>query len=149
MVAAGADGVRLRLPPDAWALTKVKTPADRRFLAVHATGAEHSLLAIWDDNWQMVCWYVNLESDLARTHNGVEYEDRFLDIVAEPDLSSWRWKDEDELEEAMGRGLVTTAQADAFRAEGERAIEWLLARRPPYDRPWDEWRPPEEWRLPR
>lgn len=149
MVAAASDGVRLRLPPDEWTLSKVRTPADRRFLAVHPTGAEHSLLAIWDDDWQMICWYINLESDLARTHNGVEYEDRFLDIVAEPDLSSWCWKDEDELEEAMGRGLVTTTQADAFRAEGERAIEWLLARQPPYDRPWDEWRPPEEWRLSR
>lgn len=147
MVAMGSDGVRLRIPPDEWVLSKVKTPADRRFLAIHPTGAEHSLLAIWDDAWRMICWYINLESDLGRHDYGVEYQDRFLDVIAEPDLSSWRWKDEDELEEAMKLGLVNPAQAASFRAEGERAIEWLLARRAPYDRPWQDWWPPADWNL--
>jgi hypothetical protein len=53
---------------------------------------------------------------------------------------SW-WKDEDEPAEAVEIGLITAEQAAEFRAEGERALEWLLSRRPPYDRDWLSWRP--------
>lgn len=146
LVAVGPDGARLRIPPPDWQLVEVTTPADRRFLAVHPPGADHSVLAIWDDDWRLLEWYVNLESDIVRTDAGFEYTDHFLDVIVEPDMSAWLWKDEDELAEAVGRGLVSPADVAAFRAEGERALEWLLARRPPYDEPWDAWRPPDSWR---
>jgi hypothetical protein len=41
--------------------------------------------------------------------------------------------------------MFTADEAAEFRAEGERAIEWLLERHPPYDRDWQSWRPPVEW----
>ena len=56
-------------------------------------------------------------------------------------MASWRWKDEDELEEALAAGLVTADDAEAFREEGERALEQLLRREVPYDEPWEDWRP--------
>lgn len=138
-------GERLRLPPQDWQLRAAATPTDRHFLAVHPPAAEHSLLLIWNDRFELLHWYINLESDLARTETGFEYEDRFLDIVVSPDLKTWQWKDEDELAEAVERGLVTPAQAAAFRSEGELALDRLLHRRPPYDRPWETWRPPPGW----
>jgi len=142
-IAAGPDGVRLRLPPTAWELRQARIP-DRHFLAIHPPGAQHSLLAIWDEQWRLLHWYINLESDLVRTGAGFEYVDHFLDVVVEPDMASWRWKDEDELKEAVAAGLVTTEEAEAFRAEGERALERLLRRAAPYDEPWEDWRPPGE-----
>lgn len=145
-VAAGGDRTRLRLPPPQWELAPVTTPADRHFLAVHSPGADHSVLVIWAADWRLLEWYINLETDVARTESGFEYTDHFLDVIVEPDMSSWRWKDEDELAEAVERGLVTGDEAAAFREEGERAVEWLLARRAPYDEPWEGWRPPESWR---
>ncbi|MEX1195810.1 MAG: DUF402 domain-containing protein [Dehalococcoidia bacterium] len=144
-IAVGPDGTRLRLPPDEWPTAESAIPANRRFLGLHPPGAEHSVLVIWDDGWQLVCWYINMESDLERTDHGIQYVDHFLDVVVYPTMASWRWKDEDELAEAVERRLITANQAGTIRAEGERALEWLLARRPPYDRPWDEWRPPTEW----
>ena len=142
LVATGPEGgERLRLPPPEWVLTESAVPADRHFLAVHPTGAHHSVLGIWNAGWEMLMWYINLESDLVRTETGFEYEDHFLDVIVRPDMSSWHWKDEDELEEALERHLVTALQASEFRAEGERAVERLLARKPPYDARWEDWRP--------
>jgi hypothetical protein len=146
IAAAEGDDTRLRLPPTDWRMIESATPADRRILAVHPLGAQHSVLAIWDEHWTMLDWYINLESDLGRTEAGFEYTDHFLDVIVGLDLTTWHWKDEDELAEALERGLVTAEQCAAFRAEGERALEWLIARRPPYDEPWEDWRPPESWR---
>ncbi len=73
--------------------------------------------------------------------------DQLLDVVIEPDLS-WRWKDEDELIEAVAFGLLSTCQGEAICAEGERAIERLEARKPPFCDGWEEWQPEPGWKLP-
>ena len=146
LVAVDATGVQMRMPVSDWRLE----PTNRftlGILALHVPGSQHSLLVIFDPPPQFGRWYINLESDLARTERGFEYEEHVLDIVVEADMSTWRWKDEDELEEALELGLFTPEQAAEFRAEGERALEWLLSRRPPYDRDWLSWRPPIEWGI--
>ena len=143
--AVGPDGERLRLPPPEWSMADASIPTDRRILSLHPPGADHSVLLIWDESWRLLYWYINLEEDRRRNARGFDYEEHVLDIVVQPDMASWRWKDEDELAEAVERGLFTIEQASAFREEGERALEWLLARRPPYDRPWEDWRPPPDW----
>lgn len=74
--------------------------------------------------------------------------DHVLDVVIEPDLS-WRWKDEEELAEAVGLGLVTPRAADAIRAEGERVIAQLEARRSPFCDGWEHWRPNPAWPIPK
>jgi hypothetical protein len=139
LIAAGPDGERLRLPPAEWEMREAQIPADRGFLAVHPEGAAHSTILIRDGGFDLLCWYINLESPLRRTANGFEYEDHFLDVVVNADMSGWHWKDEDELVEALERHLVTQADVEAFYAEGERAVRRLLAREPPYDAPWEEW----------
>jgi hypothetical protein len=148
LVAGAPEGTgeRLRLPPPDWALRPAVT-MDKPLLALHVPGTAHSVLLIWHPDWRLHSWYINLESGLERTRAGFDYIDHFLDVVVEPDMSAWRWKDEDELAEALERGLVSRAQAEAFRAEGERAVAHLLARRPPYDERWEEWRPEEGWQA--
>jgi hypothetical protein len=143
-IAAGANGVRLRIPPPSWQLRQASIP-DRHFLAVHPPGAGHTLIVIWDERWRLLEWYINLESDLCRTNGGFEYVDHFLDVVVAPDMTSWRWKDEDELEEAIADGLVTATEARSFPAEGERALAMLLRRAAPYDEAWERWRPSADW----
>ncbi|MCI0839454.1 MAG: DUF402 domain-containing protein [Chloroflexi bacterium] len=144
-VAAGPDGKRLRLPPPKWSMADASIPSDRRILGLHPPGSDHSVHVVWDESWRLLYWYINLEQDRLRNTRGFDYEEYVLDLVVQPDMESWRWKDEDELAEAVERGLFTPEQAASFRAEGERAVEWLLARRPPYDRPWEDWRPPSDW----
>lgn len=144
MIAVDADGNHLRMPTKEWTLRRSTAPA-LEILALHVPGAEHSLLAIFDPPPRFTPWYINLESDLVRTERGFEYEEHVLDVLVERDLSTWRWKDEDELEEAVALGMFTPRQAEAFRHEGLHALNWLLTRQPPYDRDWLSWRPPPEW----
>lgn len=144
-VAAGPDGKRLRLPPPEWSMADAAIPSDRRILGLHPPGSDHSVRVVWDHSWRLLYWYINPEQDRQRNPRGFDFEEHVLDLVVEPDMKSWRWKDEDELAEAVKRGLFTPEQAATFREEGKRALEWLLARRPPYDRPWEDWRPPPDW----
>ena len=60
-------------------------------------------------------------------------------------MSSWRWKDEDEFEEAQAKGIYSRKQALEIRIEGERALERLLLRKPPFDERWEDWRPDPAW----
>ena len=140
------DGRPLRLPLEPWVLRDDSLPEDALRLVV--PGDAHSVLLLWRERWQLMCWYINLEEPFRRTPIGFDYMDQTLDIVVEPDMSSWRWKDEDELEEAIAKGIYSPEQARATRAEGERALRRLLAREPPYDERWEDWRPDPSWATP-
>ena len=140
-------GVRLRIPEDEWALREDVWTLE--VLRIVTPGARHSVLLLWSAGFEeFLLWYVNLEDPLVRTDVGFDYKDRLLDIEIAPDLSGWKWKDEDELEEAVARGIVTSQQAGEIRAEGERVIAALDARRPPFNEPWDRWRPDPDWPTP-
>ena len=55
----------------------------------------YSVLFFWNADGSQRCWYINLEDPLQRTEYGFDYTDMLLDIIATPDLTSWRWDDED------------------------------------------------------
>jgi predicted RNA-binding protein associated with RNAse of E/G family len=73
--------------------------------------------------------------------------DQELDITISPSLT-WRWKDEDKFEERVEHGLLSRAEAEAVRREGEAVIADLEARRRPFDEPWPVWRPDPSWPIP-
>ncbi len=54
--------------------------------------------------------------------------DAVLDIVVAPD-GTWRWKDEEELEEWLARGRFTAAEVEAIRADGRKVAADLDAGR--------------------
>ena len=109
----------------------------------------HSVLLLWTAGFrELLLWYVNLEDRLVRTPIGFDYLDQLLDIEIAADLSEWRWKDENEFQEAIASGLLTPEEADVIRTEGEGVIAALDAGRSPFDEPWDRWRPARSWRLP-
>jgi hypothetical protein len=110
--------------------------------------AAHSFWAHWDEEWRFGGWYVNLQEPLRRSRFGFDTADNVLDVVVEPDLSGWRWKDEDELADAVEIGRFTPEEAEELRREGERAIATLEARSWPFDRDWTEWRPDPAWPQP-
>lgn len=93
-------------------------------------------------------WYVNLEQPISRTPGIITISDRYLDIVIEPDRKSWRWKDEDELLEAVRVGIHTPEEAAQFRQDGLDAIERITSGEPPFDTSWADWRPDPEWGIP-
>ena len=93
-------------------------------------------------------YYVNIQSPLRRSPVGFDYVDLFLDVRIAADRSSYGWKDEDELQEAVDRGMVSEREAHDIRWAGERAIEHVVLREPPFDRDWAAWSPDPSWEPP-
>lgn len=113
-------------------------------------GASYSIELYWlAGRVGLESWKVNLEDPLRRTRFGFDYKDWLLDIVVSPDKSEWRWKDEEEVTEAVELGLMTLERAREFYAEGERGLKRLLTSEAPFDRDWATWRPDEGWPTPR
>ena len=137
----------LRMPEPFWELAVDSWPIEALRLIV--PGERHSVLLLWSPGFgELLKWYINMEDPFQRTSFGFDYMDQVLDIEATPDLSSWSWKDEDELDVAARQGIMTPERATMFREEGERAIARLIARREPFNRPWEEWRPDPAWDAP-
>jgi predicted RNA-binding protein associated with RNAse of E/G family len=144
--AVDEEGRELRLYRDRWLLTDRDTV--RHVLAFSWPGSAHAVLATWDHRWRFNGWYVNLEANVGRTGRFYDYVDHCLDVLIPPDRSTWTWKDEEELAEAVRLGIYSEAQASAFRAEGERAARRVRGGDPPFDREWSRWRPDPAWPVP-
>jgi hypothetical protein len=89
-------------------------------------------------------WYVNIEAPYVRTQIGVDTTDLSLDVVVWPDFT-WEWKDEHLQQRWEDLGVFTPEETRRIRAEGERVIAAVEARRSPFDGAWLDWRPPEHW----
>ncbi len=114
-------------------------------LAIPQTG--YSILFIRNADGSPLGWYINLEEPLCRTGYGFDYTDLLLDILASPDLSTWRWDDEDELSDAVNLRQVSTEKAAALYSEGRKAIEWLQSGKSPFNE-WANWKPDSSWQVP-
>jgi hypothetical protein len=120
----------------------------RPSLRIWQPGSAHAVHIHWrGDEWLPDGFYVNLQEPVTETPQGFETTDLFLDIVVDADLN-WRWKDEDELEEAVAVGRITPREAEAVRIEGERVAADIESRRWPFDGSFDDWRPDPAWPLP-
>jgi hypothetical protein len=113
-------------------------------LMLAPAGAAYAFWAVWDESWEFQEWYVNLQEPLGRTRFGFDTADNVLDVVIERD-GSWRWKDEDELDEAVSLGRFTAADVEGLYRDGRRAIETFERRGWPFDRDWSGWRPDPTW----
>jgi hypothetical protein len=147
LMVAGRAGEKLRLPEPDWDLVE-RTWDKGPILSFSWPSVGYAILLFFHPDWTPWVWYVNIEAPLRPTELGFDTEERVLDVLVVPDRSSWEWKDQDELEEAVRRGLFTPAQAAEFRAEAERALRRLLNREPPFDRDWTTWRPNPDWPVP-
>ena len=130
-------GARVRVPPTSWRL--VESQSARDSLGLFRSGTDRSVWLFWEDGRRVPGWYVNFEEPLHRTPIGFDYRDLMLDLLVEPD-GRWRWKDEAELEQAHGRGLLDAA---AVRAAARRALD-----DPAWPTGWEDWRPDPTWPLP-
>jgi hypothetical protein len=141
------DLVRLKAPGADWT-TRERVWRDAHVLSFAWPDAGAAVLHFWDEAWTPRCWYVNVEAPLERFELGFDTFDHDLDVVIEPDRSSWRWKDEEDVALGVELGAYTSADAAAFRREAERALRRVLDREPPFDREWADWRPDPSWPFP-
>jgi hypothetical protein len=131
------DGSEIRIPCDDWILGDRRVRYDA--VAELHPGARHSVWTFRQAGGGLSHWYVNFEQPFEQFPAGFQFVDEKLDLIVQPDLS-WRWKDEDELEEAAALGIV---DADEVRAEAERVLAaW------PFPTGWEDWLPPESWTVP-
>ena len=139
-LAKKAPGVEWTLEEWVWASTHV--------LSFAWPEAGHAVLHFWDEEWTPRCWYVNVQEPLRRFAMGFDTFDHDLDVVIEPDRSSWRWKDEDDVATGIRIGAYTDLDAEGFRREGEHGLRRVLDREPPFDGEWEGWRPDPSWGPP-
>jgi len=98
-----------------------------------------------------VGWYVNPEQPLVETEHGFDGNDLTLDVNVALDLSSWSWKDEDELAWGLECGAISPEEAALARRAALEAIELLEARAWPFvddDAVWAACAPDPSWPVP-
>lgn len=72
-----------------------------RVLVLMDPRARHAVSPFWDAaSGELMFWYIDLIGPVTRRAFGFDFVENGLDVVVEPDFSSWRWKDEDELARA-------------------------------------------------
>lgn len=107
-----------------------------------------SVHRFFDPEGEPINWYVNFERPLVRTPSGVDTFDVMIDLVAEPDLSGWHWKDEDEYARGQETGLFGAAEVAQIEAARERAVALVERRGGPFGQQWASWRADPAWPLP-
>jgi hypothetical protein len=139
------EGRELRIPDRAWHL-ELGPRGPQPILSFAWPDVPYSVL-LWTVQGRRV-WYVNLQDPLTRTPFGFDTVDHALDVLIQLDGSGWSWKDEDELQLAVARGLFSEHEAAEFRRWGEIATEHVLGLSPPFDRDWTAWQPDPSWQVP-
>lgn len=99
-------------------------------------------------NGELLCWYVNIQAPIQRIDIGFETEDLLLDVVFEPDLSSWKLKDEDELIEAVNLGIFDQQEEEEIRLAAQESISNIMSDKSPINKKWMYWTPPTSWDIP-
>ncbi|MET7638247.1 DUF402 domain-containing protein [Streptomyces sp. NPDC005438] len=148
-----ADGTPIHREPLATRYTRPRADdhsqwAGTGLLKVARPGQPWSVWLFWAEGWRFKNWYVNLEEPLARWSGGVDSEDHFLDAEVFPDRS-WRWRDEDEFEQAREVGLVDPATAERILANAGRVQALIEEWGTPFTEGWEDFRPDPDWPVPR
>jgi uncharacterized protein len=143
----GAEGEPLRIPTADWTLRDVER-ADNWNLSFAFPDTPYAVILGYGADGGFNEYYVNLQTPLARSSTGFDLVEHILDVTIPADRSTWAWKDEDELAEAVDGGLFTEEDAAWFHYWGERAVEHILLREPPFDEDWASWRPDPAWAAP-
>ena len=118
-------------------------------LMLTVPGETFSVYYMWETGTKNLdCIYINLQEPLRRTSIGFDSMDNVLDVVIHPDMDQWRWKDEDEFEEAQSVGVYSPEKARQIRADGEAAIDLVLSRRRGMYEKWKLWEVNPHWEIP-
>jgi hypothetical protein len=124
---------------------RVYSAAPHRVL--HDTGDE-LLLAYWPGITSLApqTWIDALNGD--RSARGRAISDLAAGRWTLPDLSGWRWKDEDEYAQARRIGVIDAAEAAQIEAARERAVTLIESRGGPLAGEWPSWQADPAWPLP-
>jgi hypothetical protein len=133
----------------------VGTPAAEPGYLDRAWGGRHTVrvylpsepFSVWwffSSSFQFIGWYGDLHTPFVRTPIGIDARDHCLDVVASAD-GTWAWKDEAAFARRLETGVDSERHQAAVRAAGRAFVDRLTTRAAPFDRRWEDWRPPPDW----
>ena len=96
---------------------------DTVLLRHYVPGEYFNVSQFQDAHGRFGSWYVNFELPYQHTSIGIDTFDLLLDLVIEPDLSRYAWKDEDEYEQGRRLGLIN----DSLHQRVDEARQQVLA----------------------
>jgi predicted RNA-binding protein associated with RNAse of E/G family len=144
-----SNGRRVALPIDEWHLSDAQWIGGTAMYVIPAR-RNWSVILSWEGADRILEeWYINLQRTVRRSDDGIDCTDDVLDIVANPDLMQWAWKDERDFEYAQHAGLISGADARDIRAAGNDAVQCMSERFFPFDRDWKHQLPPVQGTVPR
>lgn len=122
-----------------------KTWARWRLLTFKRPRDAHSISLAWhDDTGQFAHWYIDLTSPLRRRVFGFDLVENGLDVVVEPDMSSWQFKRCGRLEWGSRPRDLHTGRGGCFVRRRPPHCERLIRERSYFER-WTDWRPDPTW----
>ncbi|MER6715535.1 hypothetical protein [Streptomyces sp. NPDC000877] len=75
---------------------------------------------------------MNFEHPTRRTTQGCDTFDLTVDLVVDPGLTRWEWKDEDEYAHVRRLGIVTDTEHQAVDAASDQVLAMLTERSGPF-----------------
>ena len=144
----GPGGNYLKVYTEDWSLAEDVWHSPDYTLSFAFTDTPYGVILSYGPEGTLQLYYVNLQAPMVRTSIGFDTVEYLLDVVIAPDRSTWTWKDEDELAEAVRQGSFTPESAEWLHHWGERAVKHVLLGEPPFDRDWSSWRPDPGWCVP-
>jgi hypothetical protein len=113
-------------------------------------GDSFSTYIMWETGTKSLdCWYINLQEPIRRANIGFDTMDNMLDVVINPDMTEWRWKDNDEFAEAQKAGFYSPEKAHAIWSEGEKAVRLVTTERRSIYKQWEKWQANPDWGIPK
>ena len=100
-----------------------------------------------DQVWIAHAMVVNFETPFRRSPSGFDTLDLELDLVVSPDYAL-RWKDADEYNEGIRRGVITAATAEQIAKSQQEVLEKIERREESFDERWLDWIPDGQWGIP-
>ncbi|MFC7641420.1 DUF402 domain-containing protein [Streptosporangium lutulentum] len=121
---------------------------DTIWLAITGRDAFFSVNLYFSPDHSLNRWYVNFQRPYERTPEGIDTFDLALDLVADPDLSQWEWKDEDEYEQSRRMGIITDAEHHGVQEARDEVVAMIEDRRGVFGADWPNWRADPSWPVP-
>lgn len=113
------------------------------------TPGSHARISLsWTPEGRFAGWYVNFEVPVTWALGGLRTLDLVADLLIRPD-GGWEWKDRDDFDDAVRRGLLDGRLLETFEAEAERILGDAAAGAGPFSTAWRTWRPDPAWARPK
>jgi predicted RNA-binding protein associated with RNAse of E/G family len=131
-----------------WELEKFHWHTNRLFILLEAE-KYYSTMYFWNDaSNEFLCYYINFQEAIQRSHCGVDTLDLDLDLIINPDLS-YQWKDVEDYQKAIEQRIIFPEWTQDIDTAEKEILEKLEKRQYPFNGSWLDWTPDPNWSPPK